>query len=83
MPSFNPDDLDIYVEDFVDSCSKREIRELIDYLRDEGHLDGVVATSNICATEYEYIKAISKLRDKWNRLSQEEEQTILKIANRF
>lgn len=37
----------------------------------------------VSAAEYFYIEAINKLKDKWNMLSQEEEDFIMKIANRF
>jgi DUF2075 family protein len=30
-----------------------------------------------------YIEAIDKLRTKWNMLTQEEEELIMKISNRF
>lgn len=37
----------------------------------------------VSAAESFYIEAINKLKDKWNMLTQEEEELIIKIANRF
>lgn len=37
----------------------------------------------VSAAESFYVEAIDKLRDKWNMLTQEEEELVLKIANRF
>ena len=37
----------------------------------------------VSAAESFYVEAIDKLRDKWNMLTQEEEELIIKISSRF
>jgi hypothetical protein len=37
----------------------------------------------VSVAESFYVEAINKLKTKWNMLTQEEEELIIKIANRF
>jgi hypothetical protein len=37
----------------------------------------------VSAAESFYVEAIDKIRTKWNMLTQEEEDFIIKISNRF
>ena len=88
MPSFNPDDFDVDVDDFLDECSESDIRDIIDYLIENDyisseHKHSFKNDSNICAAESMFEDEISKLHNNWNRLTAEEEQTILNITKRF
>jgi hypothetical protein len=86
MPTFRSDDIDIDVYDFLDECDKNEIKEVIAYLVEKGHLSEEAITSDqsrLCSSEYEYIKAIDKLRNKWTLLAPQEEEQILIISKRF
>jgi Zn-finger protein len=79
--------IDIDVDDFLNKCSSKETEELIDALIEDGYLikncrKGFTYHEHSVAEQI-YVQAIEKLRDKWNMLTQEEEQIILKIANRF
>ena len=38
MPTFYAEDLNIDVDDFLSSCSTKEIKEIINLLQEEGHL---------------------------------------------
>jgi hypothetical protein len=79
--------IDIDINDFLDRCDSSEKEELIDALIEDGYI------KKNCRVEYEdqsysisesfYQQALDKLNGKWNMLTQEEEQIILKIANRF
>jgi hypothetical protein len=86
MPRFRSDDIEIDVSNFLDECDKNEIKEVIAYLVEKGHLsEEAIAPdqSRLCASEYEYIKAIDKLRNKWTLLAPQEEEQILIISKRF
>ena len=77
-------DVDIEVDEFVDSCDSREIKELINYLREQGHLDGEMLTNNMSISDKEWSKVISKIGGQARlRLTNEEEETIRKIANKY
>lgn len=73
------------IDDFLSSCSSREIDDLIDTLIEDGHLteDCKKNYELYAASEQEFQNALKKLNGKWNMLTQEEEQAILKIASRF
>lgn len=85
MPVFRIEELEIDPEEFVDSCSKRELKELIDYLIQE---DYIVASSRIMGNhlsmpEKEFEDTLNKLHGKYRNLTKEEEEIIKIISNRF
>lgn len=77
--------VDIEPKEFVDNCSDGEIKELVDILIEEGHLDGEPVTSdrhhNIL--DEEWVKIVGKLMRSRLLLSNDEEMTIKNIENRF
>jgi hypothetical protein len=88
MPSFYIEDVDIDIDEFVSKCSNSEVKDLIDSLIDGGYLprsvrNTAISEGPISVSESFYEDALDKLHGKWNMLSQEEEQLILNIANRF
>ena len=85
MPDFTIDDLEITPEEFVDSCSKRELKELIDYLVKDG-LVSRKQTPLGYSNGYEesvYEEALVKLSGRWNMMSSAESEFIISIAKRF
>lgn len=58
------------------------VQYAIDWLRDNGFIpeENIVFRS---VSESQFEDALNKLHDKWNRLSQEEEETIINISKRF
>lgn len=84
MPDFSVEDLEITPKEFVDSCSKRELKELIDYLVEDSlvqrkYLTGLVRGHD----ENLYEESLVKLSGKWNMLSLAESEFISNIAKRF
>jgi len=79
-------DVDVEVNDFLDACDSSEIEEIIDYLIEEGHINKFAVNdynTDQSVTEIEFEDALKKLQGNWNRLSSDDEATILKIANQF
>jgi hypothetical protein len=80
-------DVDIDIDEFLDKCNNREKDELIYALIEDGYLKKDCRRNfeevDYSPTEAQFVEAVDKLRNKWNMLSQEEEQLILNIANRF
>lgn len=80
-------DLDIDIDEFLNKCDSSEKEELIDALIEDGYLKKHCRLNfnevNYSVTEAQFVEALDKLMNKWNMLSQEEEQLILNIANRF
>ena len=79
-------DVDIDVDEFLDDCSDRDIKSVIEWLKDNDHLeDNIMISSNTTDNilDIEYKRAISKLYNKRINLSLEEEQFLINLANKF
>jgi len=85
MPTFYTGDLDIDVEEFVDDCNSWEIKQLLSYLREQGHLnDNNIPAEDMNALDQEWAEVIDKISGNARlRLTIEEEELIRKIANRL
>ena len=78
MPYFetNPDEIEVDVDDFLSACSSSEIKELVQALKDDGHLDEGEDNND-------FDIALRKLAGNGWRLTKEDEETILRIANKI
>lgn len=80
-------DFDVDVNDFLDSCSEDDIQEIIERLIENGFLTAKeIKSPNDSPRGYDesvYESSLDKLHGRWNMLSSEEEQQILKISNRL
>ena len=92
MPTFNTDvkvdsyvdaEVDISVRDFLRECSKREITEIKDWLRDNEYLDSKDHVINHSVNESFFIKHIDNLKERYLQLSREDENTIKKISEKY
>jgi endo-1,4-beta-mannosidase len=93
MPSFTSYgievdvDVDVDIDEFLEECSDKEIKKVIEWLKDEDHLeDNNVrtpgdSTDNIMDIAYK--EAINKLYNKRINLSLEEEEFIINLANKY
>lgn len=81
MPTFYPEveDLDIDPGDYLDACSSREKQKLVEYLKEDGFINDPTAHE----LNDDLDKYIIKLLGKSMQLTKEEEQTIIKIANKI
>jgi hypothetical protein len=78
MPYFEttPDEIEVDVDDFLSACSDSEKKELVQALKDDGYL-------NEGELDNDFNIALRKLVGNSWRLSKEDEETILKIANKI
>ena len=78
-------DVDIEIDEFVDSCSTRDMQMLIRYLQEEGHLSNlnVKDESKMTADEIEHCNMLSTLMDKYIQMSVEDLQTIENLYNKY
>ena len=87
MPYFDYDgDIRIDPDDYVDSCTKFEIAELIQCLVDDGHLPPSV--SNVgdrtqSTPEWDFERIMTKIASSRLQLTNEEDELLRKIASRF
>ena len=87
MPDFSTE-IDIDAWDYISACSNREVKELIEALVEDGHLDsfnGQVKPTNIHNTllDDEWSETLNKLRDSRHLMSSEDEQRIIDVAKRL
>jgi hypothetical protein len=83
MPYFTIDDLDIDVDDFLDSCDSQDIEKLIEYLIYLGHINKEQTDDEQSIAEGEFNEMITKIADNRLRLTAEEDALLKKIADRF
>ena len=93
MPSFisygveDDVDVDVDIDEFLEECSDKEIQKVVEWLKDEGHLEDDNAripgdpTDNIMDIAYK--EAINKLYNKRINLSLEEEEFIINLVNKL
>lgn len=75
-------EIDIDVDDIVDSCSRREKEQLIKKLK-EGDLWEDTKSDKLSLMELEWNETLTKLSNARLRLTNEEEAFIKKIANKY
>ena len=81
MPDFSVDDIEIEPHEFVSSCNTRELRELVDALKDEGY---VILEKNKKESNYdEFETSLEILKSSKMMLTLEEEEAIIKLADKF
>lgn len=76
-------EIEIGIDEFVDSLYKHEIKELIDYLKQEGHLVGEYTPHEMNLQDIEWSKITDKLSQSRLQLTLEEEELIKNIANKL
>jgi hypothetical protein len=76
----------IDIDDILWGMSDREKQKLIDELYEDGFIPEELESElnqPTHAAEAPFVEALDKLKGKYNMLTAEEEQIIIKIANRF
>ena len=87
MPDFSTE-IDIYVDEFWNECSRSEKNELIDLLVEEGHVTRVPNSSindeiqKPSLIEIEWNDMIDKLSELRQRITVEEEEMIKNLVNK-
>jgi hypothetical protein len=80
MPSFMVDDIDIDVSEFVDSCDKSELKELIEILSDRLLEE---KNSKLGFYEYEFYKKLDNLKLVYYQIKDEDLKKIEDVFNKY
>ena len=91
MPNFtayNVDvDVDIDVDDFLSSCSKREIKEVINVLIEDGHLSKHPLIpgydDKLSKMEEEFMGKLHTLSSKYYSMTEDELEIINNLYNKY
>jgi hypothetical protein len=79
---FTEVEVDIDVDDFLESCSRREKEDLVKRLK-ELNLWEETASENLSIMDLEWKETLAKLANARLQLTNEEEEIIKKIANKY
>lgn len=88
MPNFTSE-IDVDPSEFVDSCSRREIKELIEYLIQEEHLPKSILNmvklgeTKPSVLEDEFLVKMNNLSQKFHSIFIEDENTLETIFNKY
>jgi hypothetical protein len=94
MPNFESY-VDIDVDEFISNCSEREIKELIDTLKDDGHLPNYFPTiekmsfleesfvKKMSFLEESFVKKMSELSSQYTRISLDDEEVLEKLFKKY
>lgn len=86
MPEFESY-VDVDVDEFVSSCSSREIKELIDCLIEDGHLQKNEFVKSpeqkIGVLEEEFLTKLHLLSSKYYSMTEEELEIINNLYNKY
>jgi hypothetical protein len=89
MPRFEQEvytDIDIDVDEFLNECDSRDIKDLIEALVEDGHLPKSVLDSpndKLGKLESDFVNKIDSLKNKYYSLSQEDEETLNKLFQKY
>jgi hypothetical protein len=78
-------DVDIEIDEFVDSCSERELQMLVRYLQEVGYLDksNIRDESKMTSNEIEFCDKMSLLSDKFYQMTIEDSEIIEKLYEKY
>ena len=85
MPEFDTY-VDVDADEFVSACNKRDIKELIEALVEGGHISPSAVEDtekNIGVLEGVFIEKMDLLKEKYYRLSQEDEKTLEDLFKKY
>ena len=78
-------EMDVSVDDFLNSCDSSDIEEIIEALVEDGWIKkiNIINGKNNSILENEFNNIINKISDNRLLLTNEEEEILRKISNRF
>ena len=86
MPYFEttPEEIEVAVDEFLSACDSDDIKDLIQALIDDGYLPKYITSSSVSSlASSEFDEAVSKLFGNYCRLTNEDTDTIMKVANKL
>ena len=76
--------IDIDIEEFLESCNDRNIREIINFLEENGYIpEQFKETSNLSINEIEFKENLDVISLNYLNLDKDAEEMISVIAKRF
>jgi hypothetical protein len=76
-------DVDVTVDEFIESCTEKEIKEVITALTEDGYLRSQVITDKMTNMEVSFREMMEKISDRFYSLDATEIQTIERIYKKY
>lgn len=78
-------DVDIEIDEFVDSCNERDMKNLIRYLQEEGYLGkfNIKDETKMTANEIEFREKMLLLSDKFYQMTLDDAEFIENLYNKY
>ena len=78
-------DVDIEIDEFVDSCSTRDIENLLKYLSNQGYLSkfGVPDETKMTSQEEKFVERLTSLSQKYHQMSIDDIDTLENLFNKY
>lgn len=83
MPDFQADEFYVSPSEFVDSCNSKEIKQLIECLMEDGHIDQNKGIQNPNVHDVIFEESINQIKKSRDLLTLEEEDYINNISKRI
>jgi hypothetical protein len=75
--------VDISVDEFLSECNSSEIKETIEWLKDNEHLKDIYISDSNSIPHETFLNEVDKIVKNYYMLTNEEQALIEKIAKRF
>lgn len=84
MPYFTTE-MDISVNDFLSECNSYEIKEIIDALIEDNHLNesSLIEDINISSNDLDWLNVLTKLKDLRIQLTKDEEEFVRNLVKKY
>ena len=78
-------DVDIEIDEFVDSCNTRDIENLLKYLANQGYLSkfGVPDETKMTSQEEKFVEKLTSLSQKYHQMSIDDIDTLENLFNKY
>jgi CRP-like cAMP-binding protein len=78
-------DVDIEIDEFVDSCSSRDIENLLRYLSNQGYMSkfGIPDETKMTAQEERFAEQLASLSRRYHQMSSYEIEFIENLYNKY
>ncbi len=79
-------DVEISPDDFLSGCNSKEIKELIKYLKEDGHLANIIdifSGENLSFFDEEWFKMLDKMSKIRQQMDSTDIQVIKDILNKY
>jgi hypothetical protein len=76
-------EIDLSIDEFLDECSSREIKELIEALIEDGHIPKPKQKDNLSINHEIFSENMDRLSEKYLNIQNEDLETLEKLFKKY